>query len=280
MVDKTLLVVGAVISLNIVAVIGTYLTSMNDKLKYRLLVAQFHLISQSLLFFLARYVWVRVCPPLFKSSSVFKRGLMLIVAAVLVLGQCCVFSGIILAGVEPHLFTLLTYICFGITLLIATASILVDLLWWMLTCLKIPFGGSHFYRASRKQFKVSLVLAISTVLTLHGILNGLKQPTVKRLTIPLKDLPLEFKGLTIVQLSDLHIGKTVGRSGLEQVVKVCNDLEPDIVVLTGDLVDSTVFQIRQAVKPLLKLKTKYGIFFVTGERIDAKALSSTDVKVQ
>ncbi|EDO27701.1 predicted protein [Nematostella vectensis] len=50
---------------------------------------------------------------------------------------------------------------------------------------------------------------------------------------------------------------------LDEVVRTTNRLRPDIVVLTGDVVEATVFQIRHALRPLMKLKTKYGIYFVT-----------------
>lgn len=261
--DKSLIVVGILVSLNVISFIGTYLSSFNEKLKYRLLVVQLYLMAQSGLFFLARYVWIRVCPTLFKSPSFFERVLMMIVAVILVLGQFSWFSGVILAGVEPHLFTLITYTCLGITLLMASTTFLVDLSWWILSRLRVPIG-SHLHRSYKTRFKILLILAISASLTLYGLQNATRAPTINRLRIPIKDLPVEFKEFTIIQLSDLHIGNTIGKTKLEELVKTCNELKPDIVVVTGDLVDATVYQIRQAVKPLLRLKTKYGLYYVTG----------------
>ena len=80
----------------------------------------------------------------------------------------------------------------------------------------------------------------------------------------MKNLPAEFNGFTIVQLPDLHVGTTVGWTMLDRVVKTTNQLNPDAVAITGDLVDATVYQIRQAVKPLLKLRARYGVYYVTG----------------
>ncbi|XP_031565119.1 transmembrane protein with metallophosphoesterase domain-like [Actinia tenebrosa] len=261
--DKALVVVGIVVSLNLVSFIGTYFSSFNEKLKYRLLIVQLYLMVQSVLFFIARYVWIRVCPTLFRSTSSLERVLMMIVAAILVLGQFSWFSGVILAGEEPHLFTLITYTCLGITLLMASTIFLVDLLWWILSCLRVPIA-SHLHRSSKTRFKILLILAISASLTLYGLQNASRSPTINRLSIPIKNLPMEFKGFTILQLSDLHVGITVGKTKLEEIVKTCNELKPDVIVVTGDLVDATVYQIRQAVKPLLRLKAKYGLYYVTG----------------
>lgn len=259
--DKTLCVVAAVIGLNIFIAIGTYFTSINEKLKYRLLVAQWLMHFQAGLFFIARYAWIKICPPLFRSPSVFKRLLVFIVAAILVLSQCCVFTGIILAGGEPSFFTVLSYICFGITILISTTSFAVDVVLWCLSWTRL----ASFNRMSRTQSKIIIILIFSCILSLYGLNNASKKPIINRLEIPTKNLPNEFKGFTIVQLSDVHVGSTVGRSKLGDLVKTCNGLMPDAVVITGDLVDSTVYQLRQAMKPLLKVKAKHGLYFVTGK---------------
>ena len=71
--SRVLCLVGALVSLNLVAVIGTYLTTFDDVLKYKVLLVQFILVAQSLLFFAARYVWVRVCPQLFTSTRLIER---------------------------------------------------------------------------------------------------------------------------------------------------------------------------------------------------------------
>lgn len=264
--DKTLCVVAAVIGLNIFIAIGTYLTSINDKLKYRLLVVQWLFHFQSALFFIARYVWIKICPPLFRSRSVFDRLLMFAVATILVFSQCCVFTGIILAGEEPSLITILSYICFGITILIAVTTFVTDLFLWCLSWFRITLV-SHLHRTSQTRVKILIILIISGILTLYGIQNASRSPSINRLTIRIKDLPKEFKGFSVVHLSDIHVGSTVGRSQLEQIVKTCNSLRPDAVVITGDLIDSTVYQIRQAVKPLLRIKAKHGLYFVTGKLV-------------
>ena len=71
-------------------------------------------------------------------------------------------------------------------------------------------------------------------------------------------------GLRIVQLSDLHVGSTIGRPFVEEVVRRTNALAADIVAVTGDLVDGSVSDLRGAIAPLANLRARHGVFFVTG----------------
>jgi len=62
-----------------------------------------------------------------------------------------------------------------------------------------------------------------------------------------------FIGLKIVQLSDIHLGPTIGLAFLEKIVDITLNLKPDLVVITGDLIDSHIDRIRPALAPLNKL---------------------------
>jgi predicted MPP superfamily phosphohydrolase len=87
---------------------------------------------------------------------------------------------------------------------------------------------------------------------------------VKRVEVPLRRLPKNLDGTTIVQLTDVHIGPTIDRDFVEEVVFTVNHLTPDVVAITGDLVDGSVEMLRAHVAPLGKLATKHGVYFVTG----------------
>ncbi len=87
---------------------------------------------------------------------------------------------------------------------------------------------------------------------------------VKRVNVPLARLPLALQGLKIVQLSDVHIGPTLGKRFLDTVVDKVNALDPDVVAITGDLVDGSVARLASSVAPLARLRARYGVFFVTG----------------
>lgn len=100
--------------------------------------------------------------------------------------------------------------------------------------------------------------------TLAGARSALGRVQVKRVEIPLKRLPPELDGFSIVQLTDVHVGPTIGLDFIEEVVATCNALDADVVAITGDLVDGPVAKLRDAVAPLGKLQARHGTFFVTG----------------
>lgn len=97
-----------------------------------------------------------------------------------------------------------------------------------------------------------------------GAANALGEIAVRRVRVPLSRLPKALSGTRIVQLTDLHIGPTLGKRWLEHVVERVNALDADLVVITGDLVDGSVHELGEDVAPIGKLKAKAGIFFVTG----------------
>ena len=66
-------------------------------------------------------------------------------------------------------------------------------------------------------------------------------------------LPRAHHGLTIAQITDLHVGPTIGRDFVEDIVDRTNALAPDIIAITGDLVDGSVSVLRDAVAPLGQL---------------------------
>jgi predicted MPP superfamily phosphohydrolase len=87
---------------------------------------------------------------------------------------------------------------------------------------------------------------------------------VKRLEIPLRGLPPELDGFSLVQVSDVHYGMLTVNKELSRIVDRVNDLHPDIVVITGDLVDESVSHMEKMKGPLACLKSRQGVFAVTG----------------
>jgi predicted MPP superfamily phosphohydrolase len=121
---------------------------------------------------------------------------------------------------------------------------------------------------SRRGFLVNSmnygIVATAALSTGYGIAEARQTPEVKEVLIPLTDLPENFDGFRIVQLTDVHISPTFRRSCVEEIVAVVNTLNADIVALTGDLVDGTVDQLASDVAPLGEIKSAMGNYFVTG----------------
>jgi hypothetical protein len=98
----------------------------------------------------------------------------------------------------------------------------------------------------------------------RGMVSALGSHEVVDVEIALPKLPRELDGFTIVQLSDLHVGLTIDREFVQRVVDRTNALSPDLVALTGDLVDGNVEDLRGEVAPLAQLRARHGVFAVTG----------------
>jgi predicted MPP superfamily phosphohydrolase len=106
-----------------------------------------------------------------------------------------------------------------------------------------------------------LTVAALGAVSVRSALADVEMPEV---SVKLERLPPALSGLTLVQLSDVHVGPTIGRGFLEHVVERSNAAKPDAIVITGDLVDGSVASLRAQVEPLGKLKARYGVYFVTG----------------
>ncbi len=86
----------------------------------------------------------------------------------------------------------------------------------------------------------------------------------EEIAIPLPHLPRSLDGLTIVQLSDLHVGPYIREKELQHVVSLTNDLRPDVVVITGDILDRSLSSLPDAVRGLTGIKAPLGVFTVLG----------------
>jgi uncharacterized protein len=122
--------------------------------------------------------------------------------------------------------------------------------------------------ATRRTFLARLIAGVAGIVTLGlsgaGIAEALGEVALKNVKVRLSKLPKAMSGLRIVQLTDVHIGPMIGRQWLEGIVARVNALDPDIVVITGDLVDGSVAALRDHVAPLAQLRSKHGVYFVTG----------------
>jgi predicted MPP superfamily phosphohydrolase len=87
---------------------------------------------------------------------------------------------------------------------------------------------------------------------------------VERVSLQVPGLHPSLEGLRIVQISDIHVGPTVRRAFVEDTVARVNALEPQIVALTGDLVDGPLGELASETAPLADLRAPLGLFFVTG----------------
>jgi len=110
---------------------------------------------------------------------------------------------------------------------------------------------------------VDLGLAGIIGLFVLGYTAGRRALAVTRLAIPVADLPPALDGFRIVQLSDLHLGTHLGLEELAQHVARVNALEPDLICITGDIVDR-VETCRIAFPVLAGLRARHGVVATLG----------------
>lgn len=141
----------------------------------------------------------------------------------------------------------LSYASMGILTYLVVFSLLRDLV-WLTTGYTIP---------------VIYVLSFTFAANIFGFYQASAGPRIKKVNV-LLDLPGELEGFTIAQISDLHIGPTIRKNYVANVVNKINQSSPDIIVLTGDIGDGNARHYRDDATPLRGLRAKFGSFFVPG----------------
>jgi hypothetical protein len=115
-----------------------------------------------------------------------------------------------------------------------------------------------------ERITAELVPLVALFVSAVGFWNARRIARVVHVDVPIEGLPSALHGFSIVQLSDVHVGPTIRRGYVEGIVKAVNELQADIVAITGDLVDGSVPELREHVAPLSQLASKHGSYFVTG----------------
>jgi uncharacterized protein len=160
------------------------------------------------------------------------------------------------------------YVWMGLMLLLLSFLLMGELLKLVLWLVSWLQGGELIQQGSRRLLLARTIAAGAVLLasgaTVVAVNQALRPPVIKTIEVRLARLSPSQNGLRLVQLTDLHLGPILGRLWLERVVDRVNALQPDLVVITGDLVDGDVALLRPVVAPLKRLKTTDGVFFVTG----------------
>ena len=130
------------------------------------------------------------------------------------------------------------------------------------------------------QIGSAVVISFIVIMSFISLINGRKL-NVNLIDVKIKGLKKE---LSIVHLSDLHIGSIHRKEYLKRVVKETNSLNPDVVVITGDLVDGSTIINKKILSPINKIKSP--VYFIVGnheiyEGLDRiiPILSSTKMRI-
>ena len=113
-------------------------------------------------------------------------------------------------------------------------------------------------------YSAAAVPLLAALLTTVGLINARRRAKVRSVDVPIVDLPASLHGFTIAQISDIHVGPTIRRDYVDAIVDAVNDLEADMIAVTGDLVDGSVAQLSHHTEPMSRLSARHGAYFVTG----------------
>ena len=145
-----------------------------------------------------------------------------------------------------------TWTGFFINLLLATG-----LSWLCIALLRIAGQNPN----TRLIAAVWFLLAV--LFSAYGVWNAL-HPRIKNITVPITDLPDQWKNKSVVQLSDLHLGHIYGRRFLNDIIAKVERIRPEVIFITGDLFDGMDASINDLPTLLNQLSASQGVFFVTG----------------
>ncbi len=149
----------------------------------------------------------------------------------------------------------------GLLFLLLVATLSGDLVAGALSLLARLFGQdpSGWSRAVR-----GVLLALAPLAAIHGIVQALRPPLVREVEVRITGLAPAWDGIRVAHITDTHVGPILGRTWVEDLVRRVDSAKPDLVVHTGDLVDGSVEDLRDALEPFARIKGPLGTFFVTG----------------
>ncbi len=213
----------------------------------------FHLVTTALwLFVLLRFLLPLSLTP----------GATVAVGAILLLAsqQHCLIRRFRGSPFSPELPRPLSMLCnalFGTLLLLVTFQLAFE----VVGVLSFLLSGTFLTPPLFVRYLVGLSALALAVL---GVTQAVRVPPVKELEIRLSNLPPEFEGYRLIQLTDLHLSRLFAERWAEQVVAKANAQEPDLIVITGDLMDGTLEARKKDVEPLRALRARDGVFVIPG----------------
>ena len=147
---------------------------------------------------------------------------------------------------------------------------LLGVIWVMFTCAVLAnlarplLALAGVADPTRSRLLAAGLVAATTVLVLWGLVEALRVPRVREVTVPIRRLGAGLDGARVVLLADTHFGPIDRTRWCARVVDVVNALDPDIVCHAGDLADGDVPRRRGQVAPLARVRARLARAYVTG----------------
>jgi len=125
-------------------------------------------------------------------------------------------------------------------------------------------GGTSGHLQAFATASALAVPLLSLAAVAIGLVNARRLARVITVDVSLPGLPAALDGFTLLQISDVHVGPTIKRRYVEAIVEAVNRQAPDVVAVTGDIVDGSVDLLGEHASPLGRLQARHGVYLVTG----------------
>ncbi|MEW7851306.1 metallophosphoesterase [Massilia aurea] len=166
-------------------------------------------------------------------------------------------SGSVFSAEMPRFAIIVFNWAFSAILLLAVFQILFDLAG---LALLLARGSSPAFTAWLRHTMVAGAMLLAAI----GVHAAIRVPPLNDVVVDIANLPDEFDGYQLLQLTDLHISRLFPEEWTQAVVTNANALNVDLVVVTGDLIDGTVADRSSDVAPLRGLHARDGVFVIPG----------------
>jgi len=120
---------------------------------------------------------------------------------------------------------------------------------------------------SRRQFLGVVLAASPPMLDLSLATVAMRQLDrfrIRRFVLPIAGLPSDLHGLTIAQVSDMHVGRFTSGRVLREMVRVVNEFRADLILLTGDLINDALADLDHGLELVRSMESRSGIYLIEG----------------
>jgi predicted MPP superfamily phosphohydrolase len=218
------------------------------------------------------YIWARLVRDTALPEPWRRTGTILLVVAAVTIPAAMIlsrFHGALVARVLPWI----AFVWLGVAFLLLSALVAIDLVRLAASSAAqlrdwLSRAGAPPPDPERRLFVARAVagttLAVVATAAGAGVRRAGGPAEIVEVPVRIPRLPPALDGFVLVQISDLHVGPTIREREVDRVVEQANALRPDLVAITGDLMDGPVRELGGIVQGIGRLRARHGVHFVTG----------------
>src|SRR3569833_710834 len=126
----------------------------------------------------------------------------------------------------------------------------------------LTLSAAHEY--TQRSASVVAVVVLAVLPTAGGFAAASRRERIVNEDVTIPNLPAALHGFSIALISDVHVGHSIRKEYVDAIVDAVNGLHPDLIAVTGDIVDGPVGELGSHTAPLGRLTARHGTFLVTG----------------